>query len=319
MHIPNLCVDESLLSRLDLFRNVAVESVQAHLEKATITRVKAGTLLIQPEKENRHIYSVISGRLEVHLDSLDNPPFTCIEPGECVGEMSIIDQKKPSAYITASEDSELMTIDYDTIWSMVNISHALSRNLLYILSGRVRFDNVLLADSLEVQRRYQRYAMVDELTGLHNRRWMNDMFEREIRRCAIDNENLCLAMMDLDHFKDFNDRYGHPAGDLALAAIAVGIRNQLRPNDMVARYGGEEFALLFPRTGRSEALAIAERLRVHLGRVCIGKRGQETLPCITVSIGIAGMTQNDTLETLLAHADAALYRAKQKGRNCLSL
>ena len=318
MNISKMIIDSSLLSRLNLFRNVTPESIEVYLERSEIIELKAGEILIEPVKENRYIYSLLSGRLQIHLDSVTKPPYTSLGPGECVGELSVIDHKGPSAYVVASEDSRLLAIDHDTLWAMVNVSHAIARNLLFILSGRVRYDNAAISDSFKIQERYEQYAMIDALTGLHNRRWLNEMFVREMHRCAMDDEVLTLAMLDVDYFKQFNDKYGHTAGDLVLSTIASILRKHLRPNDMVARYGGEEFAILFPQTTASEALVIAERLRKCIAEKRLGRYKSQTIPRVTISVGIAQMQPGDILDRLLENADAALYRAKKNGRNCVS-
>jgi len=318
MNDLKMVIEPSFLPRLNLFRNVSPESIEVYLERSNVIGLKAGEILIEPEKENKHLYCLLSGRLQIHLDSVTKPPYTSLEPGECAGEMSVIDQKVPSAFVIASEESRLMMIDQETLWAMVNVSHAIARNLLYILSGRVRNDNVFIVDGFEIQHRYEQYAMIDALTGLHNRRWMNEMFDREIKRCTMDNEMLCLGMLDVDHFKQFNDRYGHLAGDQVLSKLGITLRHYLRPNDMVARYGGEEFALLLPQTAVSEALMIAERLRKGVAELSLGTFNSAVLPRVTVSIGIAKIQTGDTLEKLLDKADAALYQAKKNGRNCIS-
>ncbi len=289
-----------------------------YLEQSNVVELKAGEILIDPEKENTHIYCLLSGRLQVHLGSATKPPYTSMEPGECVGEMSIIEQNKPSAYVIASDESRLLMVSQDTLWAMVNSSHAMARNLLYILSRRVRHDDIIIAENIETQHRYEQYAKIDELTGLHNRRWMNEMFERELKRCVMDNDSLCIAMLDVDHFKHFNDQYGHLVGDQVLSILSTTLLSYLRPSDMVARYGGDEFAILLPQTNVSEALTIAERLRVGIAKLPLGKYRSKTLAKATISIGIAQMQTGDNFEALLSKADKALYQAKQKGRNRIS-
>lgn len=106
------------------------------------------------------------------------------------------------------------------------------------MSERLRYSNLVLADSFEMQRMYQHFATIDSLTGLHNRGWLDDMFEREIRRSERDGLAACLLMIDVDHFKKINDAFGHLAGDRVLVAVGESIRKPLRPNDLVARYGG---------------------------------------------------------------------------------
>jgi diguanylate cyclase (GGDEF)-like protein/PAS domain S-box-containing protein len=173
--------------------------------------------------------------------------------------------------------------------------------------------------SIERQREYERHACVDALTGMHNRRWLEDTFARQVARCAQEGQALTLIMLDADHFKQYNDRHGHLAGDCALRALGRAIAENIRPNDLAARYGGEEFAVLLPDTTLEQALAVAERLRRAVERNDVFTSEGQTLPSITLSLGLAQMRDGDTLHTLLTAADAALYRAKAAGRNRVAL
>jgi diguanylate cyclase (GGDEF)-like protein len=232
-------------------------------------------------------------------------------PGACTGEMSLIEDKDPSAYVVAAEDSHLMVISHHLLWQLVERSHAFAKNLLVVLSERVRSDNEYIASSLGVLRQAERNAVTDPLTGLGNRRWMADMFERELTRAELDSRPLCLMVIDIDHFKQFNDRYGHICGDRALVAVGAALREYLRPTDLIARFGGDEFAVLLPSLELEQALQTAERLRQRIAAV-----SPESLSdAITVSIGITSRLVNDDVSSLLHRADAALYDAKALGRN----
>jgi diguanylate cyclase (GGDEF)-like protein/PAS domain S-box-containing protein len=175
-----------------------------------------------------------------------------------------------------------------------------------------------LTESLQLQREYQHHACVDALTGLHNRRWLEEAFVRQVARSAREGQPLSLIMLDADHFKHYNDTQGHFGGDCALRALGKAIGEHIRPNDLAARYGGEEFAVLLPGSSVANALAVAERLRAAVEKTPILKPDGTPLPSITLSLGLAELKPGDTLETLIASGDAALYRAKQKGRNCIS-
>ncbi|MCH6572291.1 MAG: GGDEF domain-containing protein [Proteobacteria bacterium] len=303
-----------LSTSMQLFHEVEPELVSSCLQDTERLDLKAGDLLLSPDKENDKVYLVLSGSLQVHLDSLSNAPLTKLPQGSCAGEMSIIEDKDPSAYVVAAEDTHLVVISHETLWTLVNTSHAFARNLLVVLSSRVRFDNKIIVDNVGALKQFERNAITDALTNLKNRHWMEDMFRRKIKRCQTDTDPACLGIVDVDYFKRFNDRYGHLAGDEALCFVADSLRGQFRPTDMIARYGGDEFVVLLPDTKIEQALQCGERVRkaVEEGDP-LGDQGPPFK--VTISMGFSEMQPGDVLETLLQRADSALYKAKLSGRN----
>jgi diguanylate cyclase (GGDEF)-like protein len=156
----------------------------------------------------------------------------------------------------------------------------------------------------------------DELTGLFNRRHLDAALETELARARRDRAPLGVLMLDLDHFKEFNDRFGHPEGDARLRAVADLLREQLRPTDTVARYGGEEFTVLLSGSSRAEAARVAERIRRGLEELRTGPANTIT----TGSFGLATWPEDgDSATELIAAADAALYEAKRRGRDRIVL
>ncbi|MBT8128623.1 MAG: GGDEF domain-containing protein [Gammaproteobacteria bacterium] len=320
MNVTAVKHNKQVLSRLQLFRNADLNeaALDRLLSQCNYRRILARETLLSPGTENHYLYVILSGRFGIRLGPDDEEiPLTAAEPGECVGEMSFFDSRLPSTQVFASEDSLVLQIEQDILWRMVSSSHEIARNLLYIMSERVRYSNLVLADSFEMQRMYQHFATIDALTGLHNRGWLDDMFDREIRRSERDGLVACLLMIDVDHFKNINDEFGHLAGDRVLATIGESIRKPLRPNDLVARYGGEEFSVLLPETSLPNAVAIAERLRARINEIDPGTINDQQLPGVSVSIGVAEFKPGDSLENLIAAADAAMYEAKHAGRNCV--
>ncbi|MEQ1530993.1 MAG: GGDEF domain-containing protein [Methylococcales bacterium] len=156
-------------------------------------------------------------------------------------------------------------------------------------------------------------AKTDALTGLLNRRAfdseLTDLFEQEIQQ-------MCLAILDLDHFKRINDNFGHPIGDKVLKYFASLLSEHAAKHHFVARYGGEEMAMIMPNTSSSEAFDVTERIRKFLESSNLKRKDNtESIGRITVSIGIAALTQDDTIESFIDRADHALYQAKESGRN----
>ncbi len=309
--------DKLMLSRLQLFRNVDLNNpeIEHLLSLCEYRNLVKGEILLSTEAVNHYLYVLTSGRLVIQLNAHDDVPLTTVEPGECVGEMSIIDSRAPSAEVLASEATTVLQIEQEILWRLVSESHEIARNLLYIMSERVRYSNLVIADSLDMQRKYQRYATIDALTGLHNRGWLDDMFDRELKRSERDNLTLCMVMIDVDNFKSFNDTYGHLAGDRVLTVVGEAVRKPLRPNDMVARFGGEEFAVLLPETKLEHAVIIAERLRKNVCEADPGIIDGRQLPGVTISLGVAEYKPGYTLDTMIASADVAMYHAKRDGKN----
>lgn len=182
----------------------------------------------------------------------------------------------------------------------------------------VLFERRRMAEELrETNARLSALASLDALTGIANRRAFDERFEREWRRAVLLHAPIALVMIDLDHFKEFNDTYGHPAGDKCLRAVADALALQLRyPEACVARFGGEEFAVLLSDTDLGGASGVAERIRGAIHGLGIEHAGSDT-GRVTVSIGFAAIVprESDGRDSLAQLADAALYRAKRLGRD----
>jgi len=308
----------ALLEGLELFNGVFPDDIHELLELCDRRDVSAGELLLSPGARNEYVFIVLSGSLNVHVGSPETPILATMESGACVGEMSIIEDRDPSAYVIGAEDTHLLVIHQSVLWKMVDASHELAKNLLVILSERVRSHNHVIADSYGEIRKFERHATTDALTGLANRHAMEEIFPDEITGCVANGTPVSFIMIDVDNFKKFNDMFGHIAGDRVLSAVAKILRTQFRPDDLLVRYGGDEFAVLLPGVDLKQALIIADRVRLS---VC-GETGDGTdsliqIP-IKISMGIAELQTGDTIDKLIRDADAALYRAKHSGRNAIS-
>ena len=156
----------------------------------------------------------------------------------------------------------------------------------------------------------KRLAEYDYLTGVYNRRTINDVLAREASRCSLSGHTFSAIMVDVDHFKQTNDEFGHTAGDRLLVELSELMRSTIRSSDVIGRWGGEEFIVICPQTDKDGALFLAEKLRMNIA----GKK----FPVVgnkTVSVGVAEYHVNDDAESVIVKADKALYTAKNQGRN----
>ncbi len=308
----------SLLHSLELFKGVYPNDIQELLQQCNRRDIAAGDLLLSPGEKNEHVFVVLSGSLNVHVGAPDTPLIATMESGACVGEMSIIEDRDPSAYVIGAEDTHLLLIHQTVLWNMVDASHEFAKNLLVVLSERVRSHNRVIADNFGELRKFERHATTDALTSLANRHAMEESFPREIARCVEKEKPAALMMIDVDNFKQFNDMFGHIAGDRALSAVARILRAQFRPRDLLVRYGGDEFAVLLPDVTTEQAMVVGERVRQAVsGTTGDGSDSLIRIP-LKISMGVADLQPQGTLERLIRDADKALYRAKHAGRDTVS-
>ena len=177
-------------------------------------------------------------------------------------------------------------------------------------------DQISLAlSNIELRERLENMAIRDSLTGLFNRRFMDEMLKREIARTTRLRSNLSVLMIDVDHFKKLNDTFGHSAGDEVLKNLAAYLTQSLRQSDVACRYGGEELLIIIPDCGLAEATEKADKIRAGIKQLSLRAAGTE-LPPITVSIGVSSFPTSTTVAAeILPLADGALYRAKRAGRD----
>jgi len=220
MSYTALNLDEMDLKRIRLLRGVEPESIRGLLELCTIRKLEPKEILIYPNKPNQTVHFILNGKLRIHLDSVDSKPIAVLGPGESAGEMSVIDRQPASAFVVAEEPCTLLSMDEEILWSLVQSSHIAACNLLFILVQRIRQADSVISGTVETEHQYQQYGVIDALTGLHNRYWLEKMLERQCFRSSTNKTPLSLIMIDIDHFREFNDRYGNRYGNHVLYFIA---------------------------------------------------------------------------------------------------
>jgi diguanylate cyclase (GGDEF)-like protein len=318
--------DRTLLERNKLFRDISFKSVEPALQGCQIIALKSGATLLGIGQKNASLYLVLDGELHVYLNGHGLPVHAALGSGECVGELSLIDGENTAALVIAARDTRLLAVPHDLVWSLVEMSNGIARNLLSILAGRIRNSNLLQMTTPEPSLEFEAAANVDALTGFHNKNWMNEVFHRMALRCERSGMPLFMLVVDIDHFKDFVDRHGHLAGDSVLKGVGRIMAINLRPHDLLAYMGGDRFAVLLPERSSDLAMKMAERLReavvapvLRFGKGSAPQAASATQTIqeehVAVSLGVSEVQHGDTLDSVLEAAAEALQQAKTDGRN----
>jgi diguanylate cyclase (GGDEF)-like protein len=214
-----------------------------------------------------------------------------VAQGETLGVLTLLDD---------AHQSDLIPSDF--MPPQQRLAQALTESIALSLA------NIKLREALRNQ------SISDPLTSLFNRRYMEETLERELARAERKRHRLGYVMMDLDHFKRFNDTFGHEAGDLLLKEFSMFVQSRIRKEDIFCRYGGEEFVLIFPETSLEDTALRADQIRESMRHLHIIHQGR-SLGALTVSAGISAYPEHGLAQSLMQVADAALYRAKAQGRN----
>ena len=308
------------IEHLQLFRGV--QDAEALLAACPVIRVKAHTRVADSSSRGGRLFIVLRGALEVEPVALQtgfvDGASTRVLPGECVGELSVLDEETSPSVITALQESDLLMIEADQLWKLIEESNGMARNLLRLLSFRVRTVNAQLRRRQKVGEFYRQLSTLDGLTGLHNRAWLDENLPVCVSEAHRAAHPLSVVMIDLDHFKRFNDTHGHLAGDDALKTASRVLKNALRPTDFAARYGGEELLVILPGSTRDAGSQVARRLCERMRQTAVFADMRPPLPHITASFGVAALQTGQDVPALLAAADSALYRAKEAGRDCVA-
>lgn len=194
------------------------------------------------------------------------------------------------------------------------------RRLLKQMMRVVKMSDLMQLELRNLSERLERISQIDPLTELYNKRYFNEAYQREWKSASRENSSLALMMIDIDHFKKYNDTYGHLQGDECLKAVATKISQTVaRPRDVTARFGGEEFIVMLPETNASGVVHLAQQVLDNVRSMTIEHVSSGSQGRVSVSIGTAACypTEECSMDLLLRQVDDALYAAKSAGRDCL--
>ena len=220
------------LAKTELLQNVSDNLLRQVLAHASPLELRSGELLLSPGQDNQHIYLLLSGTLTVHFNSPDSPVIRELTEGLSVGEMSIIDDTTPSAYVKAKEHCRVFPIHRDFLIDLIQNAHPIAYNLLRILTQWMKVNTQkIINDQFQISE-LTNQANIDGLTGLYNRRWLDNALPRILTQMIKITQPLCILIIDVDHFKKYNDHFGHLEGDDCLRQIARTLKSAVeRGND----------------------------------------------------------------------------------------
>jgi diguanylate cyclase (GGDEF)-like protein len=306
-------------------RNIISEG---HLPSTVLSRNLEGTILVIRSSQNDNdslVQMLRSAGHEVQLSFLDSAT-PALQQGEfdlIIADAAQVDEvlsllsHQETAKLIALTDSRstTKTVELMKLGVIDCIPRPLNRDYVLLVVKRV-LEYMHLLHRAEEGERYKQMSKLDGLTELYNHRHFHELLSSELERAMRDNAPLTILMIDVDHFKSYNDKNGHLAGDAALRGIAKILKNSVRGYDIVARYGGEEFALILPGTDEERGMIVAKRL-LHCVRTTEFPN-EDTLPYgkLTVSVGVASYpTFARDKDALMEGADSAMYAAKANGKD----
>ena len=320
--------DRSLLERNKLFQGISMESVESMLKDCQVITVNGHATFLEVGQKINSLYLVLDGELRVYLGGQVTSEHSVLGPGECVGGLALISaEHTAAALVIAAKDTRMMVLPHELVWSLVGRIDAIARNLLTILAGRTRNDDLLQVTTPVPSLEFEVATNIDKLTGLHNKNRMDEAFQRMEKHSKVP---LFLLLADIDRFKSINDRHGYLAGDSVLKGVARILAINLRPEDLLVYMGGDRYAVLLPEKSPDMAVKLAERLREAIAAPALRIRSSGASRAndashatleehVTMSFGIVAVQSGDTLDKVLAAAERALAQAKTEGRNRVNL
>lgn len=295
-----------LLQDSPLFKRVQSSLLAAMLMRAERVKLGPEQILLTPGKMNDHVYILLSGRVRVQINLDDTRPIALFGTSECVGEMSMFEDNRVTAFVIASTECELLAVRHVDVWGVLNESLQASHNMLNILANRMIASNSLLADSMESLHGYEALDYINNITGIYNRRWLGQNIARLIHRHTMSHRPCGFILLKVDNIGQYDAMFGSLGCDEAQRAIAQTMQRCLRPNDVAAHVSEDQFAIFLPETAPENVRLVVGRLAEEISHTTIAIPTGDALPPVTLSVGAVEALSSDTLDSLMARAHAAL-------------
>ena len=311
-----------LLRRVGICADLSDEQLDELGEHLQTENLAKGRWLFRQGEPGDRLYLVEKGRVAISVARSDGKEMTLatFDRGSFFGEMSIIDGEPRSAGCRAEVRSRLLSLAKSSFYELKHdnpgIAFKLMRRMILDARDRMQHTNAFLSELVQWGEEARRRAITDELTGLYNRRYLDDTLEHMVASTQHNESELSLVMIDLDHFSSINELYSQSVGDQVLTHVVEVFRQSLRDGDVAARYGGDEFNIILPATDREAALEVCSTIRQRVEALDMLRDRGGPINGVTTSQGIATLPENaNDAQGLREAADAALYAAKEAGRN----
>ncbi len=310
------------LQKVDVFSLLTSEEIDKIVDYLKYIEIGKGEKLFKEGDKGNELYIVKSGRAVISIRLSDGKEREIAEfkSGDFFGEMSIFESAPRSATCCIKEKSCLLTMQEGGFFQLIkhfpDIAIKIMYRMLNITTQRLRNTGEFLTDMVLWGEKARKRSITDELTGVYNRRFLDNALEDCVGASRNTGKPVSLIMVDLDWFREINELYSHETGDQIILGVVEVFKKYLRESDIIARYGGDEFTVILPETGIDEARIIADKICDEVGKLNILESLEGPINNVTTSQGIAAFPETaKDLKTLREKADRALYRAKEEGRN----
>jgi len=310
------------LKSVRIFRDLSEEELRSILGVLHPRDMREGETLFRQGDPGGELFIVESGSIGISVTLADGNSLeiASFSSGDFLGEMSIFEKEPRSATCYAKNHCRLLSLKdrefFDLFGSNPAGAAKIMRRMLSVTRRRMEDAGGFLSDMVQWGEEARKRAITDPLTGLYNRRFLEEALEEYFMKARDNSGVLSLVMLDLDHFRTINERYSEKVGDTVILAAAEVFGKQLRPSDVAARYGGDEFTFLLPGTDAETARSLMEKIRRDVAELPLLEELDGPVRRVTTSQGIACFPDHaSSPQSLREAADAALYRAKELGRN----
>lgn len=316
---------DDMIRQFAIFRDLTADEFTAIKKYYTIREYAIGDVVLKNAAAEKALFIVARGSVVGTSDhnSIINRKETRYLPGDFFGEVSLCTGTSTDGVCAAEESCMVVSITENAFNEMIRDNSVIAvkfiSQLLSLTIHRLRGFSTFFADIVQWGENASRRVITDELTGVYNRLFLDDVLENFFNISKSNNKPLSLFMIDLDNFRKINETLGMEKGNTILRTVVLIIKKAISKHGIIARYGGDEFAVLLPETGIEKAQIIAEQIRADVENRDFSKQTEGSGLSITLSIGISSFP--DTVSQITAFkekADASLYKAKNLGRNCVS-